>query len=64
MLAIAPDGAHARFQEEFTALEDWEQAMLIAALERVASMLGNEDKDAAAILDSTAVIASSEPAGA
>ena len=39
-------------------------AMLIAALERVASMLGNEDKDAAAILDSTAVIASSEPAGA
>lgn len=64
VLAIAPDGAHARFQEEFTGLEDWEQAMLIAALERVASMLGNEDKDAAAILDSTAVIASSEPAGA
>jgi DNA-binding MarR family transcriptional regulator len=64
VLAIAPDGVHARFQEQFTALEDWEQAMLIAALERVASMLGNDDQDAAAILDSTAVIASSETANA
>jgi DNA-binding MarR family transcriptional regulator len=62
-LSIAPDGVHARFQEQFAALEDWEQAMLVASLERVASMLGNDDQDAAAILDSTAVIAASEPAG-
>ena len=63
VLTIAPDGLHARFQEQFATLEDWEQAMLIAALERVASMLGNDDPNAAAILDATAVIASSEPVG-
>ena len=56
VLAIAPDGVHARFQEEFAALEDWEQAMLIASLERVAGLLGNEDQGAAAILDSTATL--------
>lgn len=64
VLSIAPDGVHARFQKQFSALEDWEQAMLVAALERVASMLGNDDQETAAILDSTAVIAASEPAGA
>lgn len=56
VLAIAPDGVHAQFHEQFTALEDWEQAMLIAALERVAAMLGNHDPQAAAVLDSTAVL--------
>lgn len=39
LLTIAPDGSHARFHQEFSALEGWEQMMLIAALERVASML-------------------------
>ncbi|MBP1849414.1 MarR family winged helix-turn-helix transcriptional regulator [Rhizobium halophytocola] len=55
-LAIAPDGVHARFHEQFRNLEDWEQAMLIASLERVAAMLGNHDDDVAAVLDSTAVV--------
>lgn len=55
-LAIAPDGAHAQFHQQFTALEDWEQAMLIASLERVAAMLGNHDDGVAAVLDSTAVL--------
>ena len=58
VLAIAPDGVHARFREQFTALEDWEQAMLVAALERVAAMLGNHDREVAAVLDSTAVLSS------
>lgn len=57
VLAIAPDGVHARFHEQFTALEEWEQLMLIAALERVASLLGQDDMDAAAVLDSSAMIA-------
>ncbi len=55
-LAIAPDGAHAQFHAQFTALQDWEQAMLIASLERVASMLGNNDQSVAAVLDSSAVL--------
>jgi len=58
VLQIAPDGAHARFQEEFGALEDWEQAMLVAALERVAAMLGNDEQGVAAVLDATAVLSS------
>ncbi|WP_404405525.1 MarR family winged helix-turn-helix transcriptional regulator [Pelagibacterium halotolerans] len=57
VLAIAPDGVHARFHEQFTALEEWEQLMLIAALERVASLLGQDDMDAAAVLDASATIA-------
>jgi DNA-binding MarR family transcriptional regulator len=56
VLAIAPDGVHARFHQQFTALADWEQAMLIAALERVAAMLGNEDADAAPVLDARPVL--------
>lgn len=51
VLKIAPDGLHARFHERFVALKDWEQAMMIAALERVADMLGPEDLDAETLAD-------------
>lgn len=47
LLAIAPDGAHARFHQEFHALAEWEQMMLIASLERVAAMLSDPDQDPA-----------------
>lgn len=57
VLEIAPDGAHAQFHKEFSALEEWEQFMLIAALERVASMLGQDDQEAAPVLDSRASLA-------
>lgn len=56
ILEIAPDGAHARFHEAFSNLAEWEQLMLIAALERVAAMLGDND-DAAAVLASDAILA-------
>lgn len=51
VLAIAPDGVHARFHQRFVQLKDWEQAMLIGALERVADMLGSEDLDAETLAD-------------
>lgn len=51
ILAIAPDGAHARFNEQFLALEDWEQSMLIASLERVAAMLAPVTGEAAPLLE-------------
>jgi DNA-binding MarR family transcriptional regulator len=47
----APDPLQQRFVRKFKALEDWEQASLIAALERVAAMLDAEDIDAAPVLD-------------
>jgi DNA-binding MarR family transcriptional regulator len=50
-IAQAPDPLQQRFVRKFDALEDWEQAALIAALERVAAMLDAEDIDAAPVLD-------------
>jgi len=63
ILEIAPDGAHAQFHDAFSSLEEWEQLMLIAALERVASMLDAED-DAAAVLASDPVLAPRTEPGA
>ncbi|TBX27808.1 MULTISPECIES: MarR family winged helix-turn-helix transcriptional regulator [Nioella] len=51
-LADAPDPLQQRFVRKFSAMEDWEQAALIAALERVASMLDAEDIDASPVLES------------
>lgn len=56
VLDIAPDGAHAQFHEAFSKLAEWEQLMLVSALERVADMLGAED-EAAAVLTSDPVLA-------
>ena len=50
-LADAPDPLQQRFVRKFSAMEDWEQAALIAALERVASMLDAEDIDASPVLE-------------
>ncbi|MEE2693038.1 MAG: MarR family transcriptional regulator [Pseudomonadota bacterium] len=50
-LDAAPDALQLRFQERFDALADWEQASLIAALERAAALLGAKDIDAAPVLD-------------
>lgn len=46
----APDPLQQRFVRRFKDLEDWEQAMLVASLERVASMLDAEDLPAGAVL--------------
>jgi len=45
-----PDPLQQRFVQRFDDLEDWEQAMLVAALERVAAMLDAEDLPAGAVL--------------
>ena len=46
----APDPLQQRFVRRFRDLDDWEQAMLVAALERVAAMLDAEDLPAGAVL--------------
>ena len=50
-LERAPDPLHDRYVKEFNALPDWEQAMIIAALERVASLLDAGHLDVAPVLD-------------
>ena len=47
VLMITPNGAHAQFHHKFSALKDWEQAMIVAVLERVSAMLGEPEADVA-----------------
>ena len=56
VLSIAPEGVHAHFHEQFQALQDWEQSMLISSLERVAAMLGEDDPAVAAVLDASELL--------
>lgn len=49
-LAEAPDALQQNFVHGFHALQDWEQAMLVAALERVAAMLNASGIDASPVL--------------
>lgn len=50
-LEKSPDLLQNRFETGFAALEEWEQAMIIAALERVAVLLDAGSIDAAPVLD-------------
>ena len=50
-ISDAPDPLQQRFVRKFSAMEDWEQAMLVASLERVAAMLDADDIDASPVLD-------------
>ena len=54
-LKDAPYFLQENFQQRFDAAEDWEQAMLVAALERVASLLNAEALDVAPILAAGAI---------
>lgn len=51
-IADAPDALQQRYVRKFGSLEDWEQAMIVSSLERVATMLDAEDLDASPVLDS------------
>ncbi|HOP19907.1 MAG TPA: MarR family transcriptional regulator [Parvularculaceae bacterium] len=50
-LEASPDPLQQSFQERFERLENWEQASIIASLERVASLLKAENIDAGPVLD-------------
>lgn len=58
-LAGAPTLLHEIFSGRFSKLENWEQAQIISALERVAAMLEADTIDAAPILDATEDLGSS-----
>jgi len=50
-ISRAPDALQQRYVRKFEALADWEQAQLVASLERVAAMLDADDIDASPVLD-------------
>ena len=50
-VADAPDPLQQAYVRQFEALEDWEQAMVVSVLERVAGMLDPAGLDAAPVLD-------------
>lgn len=49
-LSKAPDALQQRFATDFDLLADWEQAMIVAVLERIAAMLDVTDTPGAAVL--------------
>ncbi|MBU3261464.1 MarR family transcriptional regulator [Roseovarius sp. PS-C2] len=49
-VSAAPDALQQRYVKQFESLEDWEQAMVVAVLERVATMLDAEEIDASPVL--------------
>lgn len=50
-LKSAPDLLQDQFSRRFEDMEEWEKGMLVAALERVSSMLDAKTMDAAPVLD-------------
>jgi DNA-binding MarR family transcriptional regulator len=55
ILDTAPDLLQQRFQDGFEGLPAWEQAMILAALERLGEILDASDIDAAPLLDAGAI---------
>lgn len=50
-LCRAPDLLQDQFSQRFEALQDWEKGMIVAALEKVSSMLDAENMEVAPVLD-------------
>ncbi|MCC6915192.1 MAG: MarR family transcriptional regulator [Rhodospirillaceae bacterium] len=50
-LSSAPDTMQDRFRNRFEELSDWEQAMIVAMLERLTSLLDADKIDAAPVID-------------
>lgn len=50
-LEKSPDLLQDRFANGFDALDEWEQSMIISALERIANLLDAEEIEAAPVLD-------------
>lgn len=51
VLSSAPDMMQDRFQDRFARLPDWEQAMIVAMLERLTALLNADMIDAAPVID-------------
>lgn len=57
----APDALQQRYVRAFLDMADWEQAQLVATLERVADMLDAHSLDASPVLTTGEIQASKKP---
>jgi len=55
VLSSAPDMVQDRFRHRFIRLQDWEQAMIVAMLERLTALLNADGIDAAPVIDAGAI---------
>lgn len=55
VLSTAPDMLQDKFRGRFEHLDDWEQAMIVAVLERLTGLLDADRIDAAPVIDSGAI---------
>ena len=55
VLSSAPGMMQDRFQDRFELLPDWEQAMVVAMLERLTTLLNADRIDAAPVIDAGAI---------
>lgn len=55
VIANAPDLLHLTFTDRFIQLPQWEQAMILSAVERLALLMDAQNIDAAPLLDSGAI---------
>jgi len=51
ILKNAPTPLQSHFSKQFDELQDWEKAMMISSLQRIAQMMDAQDIDAAPLLD-------------
>ncbi|OEY65601.1 MarR family winged helix-turn-helix transcriptional regulator [Marinobacter sp. X15-166B] len=56
ILARAPQPLQEEFTKKFQALEEWEQSMIVASLQRVAHMMDADDIDASPVLEVGSVL--------
>ena len=50
MLSSAPSPLQDQFVRKFSALQDWEQSLILSSVQRIVSMMEAEDIDASAVL--------------
>jgi DNA-binding MarR family transcriptional regulator len=60
VLLKSPPLLQERFAQRFKNLQDWEQAQLLASLQRIAAMMDAEDIDAAPVLSSGSMLATAK----
>jgi DNA-binding MarR family transcriptional regulator len=61
LLDQAPQPLQEHFIEKFSALEEWEQSLLLSSMQRIAAMMDADQLDASPLLEVGAITKTLEP---